>query len=313
MDILINDQPVRYELEGERSLKDIIRGLTEWAADNNSVIGSVFIDERPIDLEDACVSDRPIGSIANVKVRLSGKADLALETLHSIEEYIAHTAAAHLDGRDPVAHHEAALESLDLILEGFHTVLGILGIKPRLVRGDASVTLSHQLSLLTGYAQRLRERYLTVGDCREIRDLLTSLTSLLPALACWVQVKSGGPGDPSCALRAVGDVLRAAREEEGTFERIGESIQLGRDNDAFRDFTRIIETLEEMTGLVNLLPRPAGGNGSPVKSVFTDITEVLRDIEKAYRDGDMVSLGDIIEYELRPRYTAAVELFDNGG
>jgi hypothetical protein len=110
----------------------------------------------------------------------------------------------------------------------------------------------------------------------------------------------------------VGDILRAAREEEDTFERIGENIQLGRDGDAFRDFTHVIETLEEMTGLVRLLPRPTVGEGSPVKSVFTDITEVLRDVERVYRDGDMVSLGDIIEYELRPRYTAAVELFENG-
>jgi hypothetical protein len=333
MDILINDEPVRFELEGEQNLKDVLSGLDDWARGQKTVIGSVIVDDEPLDLEDTVKNlDRSVDSIGVLRIWISSRSELALDMLRSIEEYILHTESVHLPEEGFIEHHDAVLESLTLIGEGFETICTTLGIPARLVPdrqtdSGRGISLADHLAVLRETIDRLTERYLSGDDIASIRTLFRALASMIPSVAFWVLVKGGGAGSLTpegdagdgspreslaAALKGVaGDVLAVARQNAGTFERIGENLQIGRDGEAFRDFSLLIEVLEELTALAGPATRIWGREPDRTRKVFGDIADVLRGVEGAYGDGDMVALGDLIEYELRPRYRKAVELFES--
>ena len=159
------------------------------------------------------------------------------------------------------------------------------------------------------------------------------MISLIPRIFEWAVVKNHQLFSPyqksrmrACLKTAYTDVCEQCEGSADTFGDIGRFFQIGEDYNAVTALHSLIELLEETVSLVvvtrDLIGQEPGGMygdpkfGDPGKidiaecdsdiaelfqeDFFDGLTRKLQEIERAFRDGDMISVGDVLEFEVKP-------------
>ena len=109
-------------------------------------------------------------------------------------------------------------------------------------------------------------------------------------------------------VETVGDLLTVVRDTEGIFEKIAENLQVGKDKEALEDIYRVTEILDECIMLFRISSEYGieherlQWNGNTTEAVFVEISRTLREALEALDLRDMVSVGDIMEFEIRPHW-----------
>lgn len=47
-----------------------------------------------------------------------------------------------------------------------------------------------------------------------------------------------------------------------------------------------------------------------IEGLFNEITDHLKSVENAFKSGDMITVGDVLEYEIKPLFEQVPELFE---
>ena len=90
------------------------------------------------------------------------------------------------------------------------------------------------------------------------------------------------------------------------FEKIAENLQIGNDGEAMGDIYRVTEILDECIELLKIAEghgidkEKLQGAGTQAEETFRDISSRLNETYEALKLGDMVTVGDIMEYEIYP-------------
>ena len=118
--------------------------------------------------------------------------------------------------------------------------------------------------------------------------------------------------------QTLSDIAGASRAISEKLADLPADFQSGRDKEA----NLLIATLAELVDrfcvaakYASLFPNDfktllAGIDGRPPAEFFRDLAPVLSDFEQAISSGDTVLLGDLAEYEIRPRLTAIADAID---
>jgi hypothetical protein len=111
------------------------------------------------------------------------------------------------------------------------------------------------------------------------------------------------------------DFYSILTEAVGLFEKIAENLQLGKDAEALGDIYHMTEILDEYIVLLRIIQESfeieleeLGTEEKNIEDLFRDITGRLKEVSEALEQGDMISVGDVLEYETRPLFERLVEL-----
>lgn len=320
MDILINDQKIQYELEGEEHLGEILTGLERWIAGNRNFIQKLAVDRQPVLPEQLDQLQQRVSKVQTVEIHTQHLLYLAAESLETLQDYMHYLDERLLRGKTVIENHDRILEGLDMAVETLNRSLHLMGVHAAVVfkRGTGEQkSLEDFLGELQKLRKELTRRYIGEQDAEELRNVLVATSDLFPKLVQWAllkeNLKEGQEYDRDFLSEALRDLHRAAMGRTGIFEEIGEHLQVGRDQPAFGRLASLLEFFHELVTVLSLAQTEFQRDDETIPSLLTEIKGILEEVEQAMKDADMVSVGDLLEYDLQDRYCTMLQYMETLG
>jgi molecular chaperone GrpE (heat shock protein) len=322
MEILINEQKLDFTLEKEENVGEVIQGLEKYVEENGNIIVSIYVDDAEVSPDcDTEPFSRDLNSVKEIKVRTSSTLECAFTTLLTIGDYITAILNERL-GADLIKNYDSIMEGMKLVREGLLDVLRSLNVKAMSVMHEEA-PFADTLLTLSAFVEEYDRKYIDAEGASRLSTTLKNIIAFIPKIFGWAVVKNihifvVDEQKIFTYLRpVVADLHRLCTLSSDKFEKIGTNLQLGEDKNAMQDLFTITELLEDIIAVVTFVKNtsPAGVENilkeeGGVEEVFHELGVHLKEVESAFRDGDMISVGDILEYEARPlfdRLVGAVE------
>ena len=324
MEILINDEKIDFELEEEEKLGEIMGSLEEWVLKTGNVIDSVSIDDRIIPI-DFCHNEYKsrISLIKELKITISNHVELALNTLVTVGEYI-NKMLADYTGPDNIKHYDSLLEGLNLVYTGITDSLRVLNIRPIVVVEDNDHILDEALSEMNDFIRVYEKQYPDTDGIKRLKGLLNKVLNFIPEVHKWAVIKNHtviqGQGKERTGVYLQDifhDLQSICLASADKFEDIGKNLQIGEDRKALNDLYYLMELMDEVISVLRITGeiyetdlKTQNESGKFIDDLFSKMTGCLKEVEIAFKNGDMITLGDIFEYEIRPLVDQFPDLFN---
>ena len=326
MEIIINDEKVDYTIEHEKNLGDVLKSLEGWITENGGVLQSVSVDDTEITVGQQTEQlNKSISSINRLKLQTSSRFDHALSAIATVSAYIDNVVGEYLKSKQ-VDDYELILEGVNLIAEGLACSLSSLRVRPMVVINDSGKSMAEILSDLKALIELYEKQYVD-GDGREdLKGVLTEIQQLLPKLVNWALLKNSLYDMEVKGLQvsflktALVDLESISVKMIDKFERIGEYLQVGRDAEALEDLLIVTELMDEIIFVLQFFMTAYSMDKTVLSKsdlsmdeLFEKFSTGLKEIEDSFRNDDLITVGDMLEYEIRPLFEEMIKLLRRVG
>jgi hypothetical protein len=326
MEIIINDEKLDYTIEQEKDLGDVLNSLENWVSENGGIIDNVRVDEKELPLyrqtEDL---QQSVSNIGVLSLQTMSRFDHALATVKTVGLYIERIVSGYLKSRN-VEDYELIIEGINLIHEGMGRALKILHLRDMVILSEKGRTLRDLLSDLGRMVELYEKQYIDGEERKELRETLVEIHWMLPKVTNWAVLKnsvgegSGNSLEVTFLKTVLSDLEDISKHANDKFERIGENLQIGRDGDALQDLFFLIELMDEVIYVLQFF-LTAYSMDSVVLSrsdfsfeeLFKKISTALGEVETSFASGDLITVGDLLEYEIKPLFEAMTDLIHRIG
>lgn len=287
MKIIVNKMPVDFQLELEQTAGDVVQAVTDWLTTNGYTLDRVRVNGRETtDLETTAPDandwrEKPVHEVEEVDISASSMYQEQIERLETLISYVSLLRRVMLDGTDDQV--KAVLEELPYVIEGIQRVTpDLAGLLEEPIQG-----------LAAGAVPDPDHRHLVVARAEEVGRLLENRQREIL--------------DPEHEMALTLTVLDDLLPE---FENIPEQLQTGQEKTAMATVARFSEIAGR---LLRILPRVVQVRpelqtetieGRTLTTAMTEIHDLLSELEGALRNSDFVLVGDLLEYEMLPRFSA---------
>jgi hypothetical protein len=281
LEIRINDQPLAFRLENERTLGEVLGGLERWLAGSELVLCEARWGDRDLlALPAEEWSATSPEQVQRLELTVRHASELRLENLRTLKEFL-QAVRAFAGEEEPRAEAGAELE------RGYPLFLDSL--RRHFSEAEVGAELGGLAPLAEGGGP---------GGLRRLDPQARArMSEAASALQERIGLRLAEADDPRAAL------ARLAAELEGTAAGISEvSVLLatGRDRQAMEAVVRFSELSQRLLRLLGTLGVPAVGGREP-REFFESLNRVLQELLAAFEARDTVLIGDLLEYEVAPR------------
>jgi hypothetical protein len=323
MVIHVNRQFLNFNLENEKNLKDILLSLEEWVAENGEIIQQVLVDDINIQLETETKElQRTVSSIGKIEVFTAKKEQHAIETVSTLTEFIRIIMGDYLRA-EGTESYEDIMEGLQLVYEGIVEVVKVFGINDLFIIDREKRSLRSVLGEMRALYEKYEKKYIDKEGKDAFEAVLNTLFFLCSKLIKWGVVKNmkkfpmvQSDKKAEYFKELIGDFYSIISEKVDIFEKISENLQLGNDTEALGEIYNITEFLDEYIVLFKIAKESFGikldglrTRNTKLEDLFADIHSRLEDVSEALKQGDMISVGDVLEYETKPLFEELIEFF----
>lgn len=311
MEIYVNDHKLDVNLENERTMGDVFQGVSKWVETNGKYIVSCFADGRDFGIQEMGGLD--YANFRRMDFIIGEELDVLVSGLEELDRYVDNIGNT-LVGRDSLTEGEArdlaegmiwidsiitsAKKLLKLRLDTIRPMGKGKNVEEILDSLHARVTHLETVESLESFLEDLRDLKLFILDLR-------NRTAILDL-------------DKEKLLEIVKEYSENMAAIQRDFISVNEHFQAGRDPKATEILTHSINRLNTLlTALISLknthpdLKIESIRVGEEELSQFNqNLNEVLLQIVTALENQDIVSAGDILEYEL-PDYLERFQPFLN--
>ena len=321
MIIRVNDQPLDFTIEKEKDLRAILSSLESWVGDNGGIIQKVVVDSVDIPLADEQgETHRDVSSVHEIDIYATSKERYAAGTLTTLGEYIRMIIQRELKPKPDVSYGEI-IKGFEEIVEAANKASLVLGIRKGLLLTSKKRTLDDILRDITELRARYEKRYFEREGMEAIVSALEELLELIPKMLKWAVVKNSGTFDEVEKGRKIvyfrellSDYNTVLGTKEAELEKIGRNLQIGNDREALEGIYGVTEVLDEYVVLLKIAEEYGislenlRSDGKSSEELFGCLSSRLTEAHEALDLGDMVTVGDVMEYEIRPLYKRLSEL-----
>lgn len=312
MELLINNCAVDFQLDKERTAKDVVVSVADWTQQRGLVFLQAEIDEKNYYIDDIPIT--PIGSINKINCIVQSKADIIIS---SINEAIDYSIKAYRFIENSLNENKLNKKETDNLVSGIDWLVDIIH------------KILNLLSMNAGevkYKDTTIEDYL--GKLGEFKDLLDSAKSdslktidkkrivfydiidILKMLMLSKNMKSvviQSVDSPDILLGSIAEIKKELPGQLGNLEEIAIAFQTGKDSAASDKLFAFIDFIYKYSRSVYQFAPVFDLNLSEliIEGVSLDeknrhIQNLLSNIIEVMENNDIISLSDILEYELKP-------------
>jgi hypothetical protein len=277
LEIRINDQPLAFKLEHERTLGEVVRGLEQWLSGSELVLcearcgGRDLLATPPEDW-----SSTPPAQVQILEITVRHASELRQANLRTLLEFLQ---AVRRLARPEAGDAEELLQAYPLALESLR-------------RHFSEAEIGAELAGLALLAGKRPEDLQALGP--EPRAQLDSAAS---RLAERIGRRLEEEDDPRAALARLSAELEAAA---AGISEVSVLLATGRDRQAMEAVVRFSELSQRLLRVLGSRGVPAVGGREP-REFFSELNRVLGDLLSAFQTRDTVLIGDVLEYEIAPR------------
>lgn len=294
MEIQINGQVIDFTLENEKNMGQVISGIYDWLGTSGYQITSIDYDDKTIVPDGESTEDwknLPIDSIDILKVTILSRREKHVQDLYTIHQYISLLKKALSAGNLQLV--EDLREELFYITEHIDFFLGF-GSR----YGAALDELVKKSGVLEGELRPTVKKL--IKFCENLLILLSSRIS--EVTDPFTELKSGA--------RALSNLIPRLSE-------VSIQLQTGKDQEAMGSVIEFTEISEKLIRLYNGIEDQgfSGLGETQVEDLsfsefYTQLNEILRELEEAFYSRDSVLIGDLLEYEIVPRSEKLLSFID---
>jgi hypothetical protein len=277
MNIRINGVEIDFRLEEERTAGDVCTGVAQWLRETGHRVESVSLNGSPVSDDEADWESRPVEEVTDMDFVAESLRERQVNEIDTIINYAGLLRRVMLEGSPE--QRNAVLEELP------HVVEGIRRNAPDLVG-----LLEEPLQEQSHDDEGVRERAARRAD--EIAGILESRQREIL--------------DPA---HEMGATITALDGVLSTFEEIAGQLQDGDRKSALDRITRFSELVSRELRILPMLMSIKPGLRDEViqeeqlDAAVQSLNDLFREMEGAFTNGDFVLIGDLLEYEMLPRFS----------
>ena len=277
MNIRINGVEISFELEHETTAGQVFDGISEWLHRSGHRLERVALNNTTLDDVDGDWRNTPVGEVAELDIDAHSVREKQIKDLETILHYAELLQRVMRDGT--AEQCAAVLDELPHVANGIRQNAPDLG---GLIEEPFTNNDHNDPDVRARGAQRAGEMATLIeGRQRELLD---------PEHEMWA------------TLNALDAILP-------TFEDIPGEIQGGDRRRAMEMVARFSELVARELRILPILleTRPEleheTVDGLPINESLPSLNELFVELENAFTNGDYVLIGDLLEYEMLPRFT----------
>ena len=317
MQIYVNDQKLDAALNGEKNLKEIYDSIDAWVSENKRYILSTCVDQKEISLGE--LEHIAIDKAKRFDFYVGDELDMLLSSVRELDLYVDQVGSTLFEKEKLSAKETKDLkEGLKWCREILQSISGMLGLSLNAMELGFSGKIqqengqSPQAENLYSLLEDLEKNLQTFkGDHSrsDIEGFLTDLRTLKSfVMRLEMQLRSMGakPDELIGIIEDFKDEIPAFKEK---LVAINTNFQKGRDIQALDALEQISTNLNLcITALYAIDYRTQKEGKSKITELSVDslsfyeaaseLAALLQDLSDALEEGDIVALGDILEYEL---------------
>ena len=315
MKILINGYEVDLTLEGEKNLSAIITSISEWARTRNLIFTQFEVDNEGYSTES--FPDRDCADIKVINCVIQSKADLIISTLSEGSAYcdkmLTFIDQVDQKGSFDLAHADSFAKGAQWLIDSLRSSLQLLSLDPAQIR-YLDHSISEYFDALSKAAEKVEssdsdaEALRASKDARSIVDIVKGVYRMLflsDSLKTIIVQSLESPDELVRTLESVRDEI--TRQEELLAEASA-AFQSGKDAEgaeklqSFTDFIyRYVRVCHQISPVFGIDPSSLSIGDLTLEGLNSSLHSYLEAIVAAMENGDIVTLSDILEYEVRPQ------------
>ena len=312
--VMINDFPVDFELQNDKKVSDIIQSISEWTRERDLVFYEMYIDDGRYSLD--MVPDISLSDVKTINCIVQSRADVVFSSVDEAARYcdrvsafIKHVVETGECNRNDI---EDLLTGISWLLEVLTKVCTFLGLNHYGLKYKDH-ELSHHISAFETFRDSLNAvmdtaHVLTVlQDNRgifldvkyifrmlllseEMRSLIVqSIDSPDVLISSLRQTKDELP-DQLAGIRAAAIAYQTGKDAEGS-ERLK----------SFIDFIyRYTRTCYQAVPMFRVDLAEIDVDGVSLELKNRELRNLLHEVTVIMENNDIISLSDVLEYEIRP-------------
>lgn len=281
MEIRINDVPIDYRLEDESTVGEVYDGIESWLRGNGHRILDLLLDGSSVAQDRRSGNSQSIDEVSTLDFRVESIRQKDIDDIETIRTYLSLFQRVLRSGTEEQLI--AVLEELPYVLGGIrHLTPDLADLLEEALPGPMEDASSHAAALTGDVRSRAERRAADLDRLMERRQ-----REMI---------------DPDHEMRSVLAVLSDLIDR---LESIPVMLQSGAEKDALATIGTFSETV---SSFIRILPHVARRHPELTipEELITEINGFLTEIEQALSASDLVLLGDLVEYEVVPRFRELV-------
>jgi len=264
MTITINGDDIDFTLENEKTIGDVLAELKRWLGGTGMLVGDIEIDNRKMTFDEKDLFEKPVKEVERLSIEALSVRESKMRQLETARDFFALLRdAAEAGDGDMISKLETSYQDIIKILPQ------MLGEGPN-------------SSIISGLGKTLEQ---------EPQKLISSTTDMLAILDGRLKEVADPIGEARSAAATLAELA-------GSLDDVAVSLQTGKDKQAM---TAIAELCEILQKFVRCLTWSSGAVKK--NAIADDMNKIFSELEKALIANDTVLIGDLLEYEFRPRLT----------
>ena len=312
MEIQINGQPINFELESEKSIRDIVNFIAKWISERNLVFYSIQIDNEDYLVDEVPEADAGKTGVINCIVK--SKADVVFSTIDEGAAYCKRVLDFIQELRDGKKINQGEIQNLrtgiDWLAEVLVKAMHIIGLQETTRYRDR--VIADYLGEMKNFSTSLREmsgENITQALADQM-EFFFDIQNILKMLLLSDEMKNlivQSIESPDALLRSLKSIRDELSDELANVEEAAIAFQKGKDREGTEKLNRFIDFIYGYTRTcyqtapvfsVDLSAVTIGSESLEEKN--RNIRDLLVLISETLENNDMVTLSDILEYELSP-------------
>lgn len=312
MEVRINDYPVEIMLENEKTVRDVVKSITEWINDKNLIFLGVDIDGNYHETEE--IPPVPLDKVSVINCLVQSRADVVYETVNEgiaycdrVLSFLKHSGD---DGID-VDELGNLISGMEWLQEVFDTIAGLLKLDMGSVRfRDETVNF---------YIEKLAEmKHKIVTFMSEMKDedaididesLFYSLREIFGIFLVSEEMKRliiDSIDSPDVLINSLKEIKESIPAQADLLEKIAAAYQTGNDQEGMDKLFQFIDFLFTYTRTCYQVSPVFGVdlkeiviNGISLDEKNRELQSLMNETMDIMESNDMISLADILEYEIK--------------
>lgn len=315
MRILMNHQEIDFSLENEKKAGDVIESLKKWSSERGLVFIHAIIDDQPCNLD--AIPDVTIEEVSTINCIIQSKSDIVFSSADEAMDYcdriVDFIADALQDGVEEIDKDnlENLISGTEWLTDVMTYIVHLLGIDPKTWK-FRDMTLEHFLAELKVAVKELSAKPEWERAKPVLRDkgyLFSWAKSILKMFIGSDEMKKlvvESIDSPDILVESLDKITAELPLQLENLEGIAVSFQEGKDSVASENLGRFIDFLYRYTRICYQVVPVFGIDPSTIvidefslEEKNRELQEELEEILEIMENDDIVSLTDLLEYEMK--------------
>jgi hypothetical protein len=311
--VQINNCPVTFEFEREETVSDVISSVSQWARERDLVFLETEIDEKSYLVDH--IPDISLDDVDLINCFVQSRADVVISSLNEGISYcdrILSFVAQSIDNYDadlsPIKNLAGGIEWL---LDVLRSVLQLLDVDINQLKYKDKAVAEYTDGLL-----HLKDFLETEEDVSSVKqafsegNLIESFKNIFKMILLSEDLRTlvvNSIDSPDLLIDSLNEIKLSASEQIKNLDDIVIAFQTGRDVEGseklniFIDFTfRYIRACLQITPVFGIDLSMIAINSVNLEDRNRELHELLNEIVIVMENNDIISLTDVLEYEIKP-------------